>query len=81
MSYRVALGRHNEVQLPDALCKALGIEIGDIMSFEAHSDSDPQALIATRHSDQTLTDAEIAAAGNLSRVIPYSPEHQQHDAE
>lgn len=75
MSYRVTLGHHNEVQLPDALCQELGIEIGDIMVFGAHPDS--ESLIVTKHGDQTLTDDEIAAAGNLSRVIPYAPEHEQ----
>lgn len=76
MSFRVKIGRYNEVELPDALCHALGVKIGDIMVFEATPDS--QALTVTKHSDQTLTDEQIAAAGNLSRIIPYPLEHEQH---
>ncbi|CAM5196375.1 hypothetical protein [Alishewanella longhuensis] len=79
MSYRVSLGHHNEVQLPDALCQELGIEIGDIMVFGAHPDY--ESLIVTKHSDQALTDDEIMAAGNLARVIPYVFEHDQHFVE
>ncbi|WP_156803870.1 hypothetical protein [Alishewanella aestuarii] len=74
MSYRVKIGRHNEVELPDTLCQELGVKIGDIMVFEASPDS--QALTITKHNDQTLTDDQIAAARNLSRIIPYPLEHE-----
>ncbi|GGW57710.1 hypothetical protein [Alishewanella tabrizica] len=77
MSYRVKIGRHNEVELPDALCQALGVKIGDIMVFEASPDS--QALTVTKHNDQTLTDDQIAAAKNLSRIIPHPIEDEQHE--
>lgn len=75
MSFRVTLGRHNEVPLPDALCQALGLKIGDIIVFAASPDS--QALTVTKHNDQTLTDDQIAAARNLSRIIPLSIEEEE----
>ncbi|WP_423186830.1 hypothetical protein ACO1PK_01035 [Alishewanella sp. d11] len=74
MSYRVTLGLQNEIALPDALCQELGIKIGDIMRFESQPDS--SSLIVTKHTDQALTDDDIALAGDLARIFPLGPKHE-----
>lgn len=74
MSHIVQLGENGLVPLPDELCAELGIEIGDILICEVTSDT--PAISMTKHHIQTLSDSDIAAAGNLARVIPYNPEQE-----
>lgn len=68
MNYQVTLGENNEIPLPDDLCSELDIKIGDILLCEVVENS--SKLVMTKHSNQTLSDADIASAGNLTRVIP-----------
>lgn len=74
MGYQVTIGENNEVALPDELCDNLEIKIGDILIFEAAVDS--SAITMSKHCDQTLSDDEVAAAGNLARVFPCVPEQK-----
>lgn len=67
MNYQVKLGENNEIPLPDNLCSELDIKIGDILFCEVVENS--SKLVMTKHSNQTLSDADIASAGNLTRVI------------
>lgn len=67
MNYQVKLGENNEIPLPDDLCSELDIKIGDILLCEVVENS--SKLVMTKHSNQTLSDADIASAGNLTRVI------------
>jgi hypothetical protein len=72
MNYQVKIGKNNETPLPDDLCSELDIKIGDILICEAIENS--SKIKMTKHCNQTLSDAEISAAGNLTRVISYSPQ-------
>mgnify|MGYP005847338339 CR=1 FL=1 len=72
MSYQAIIGKNNEVALPDKLCSDLEIKIGDILIFEAAVNS--SAITMSKHCDQTLSDDDVASAGNLARVFPYDPE-------
>lgn len=67
MNYQVTLSKNNEIPLPDALCIELDLKIGDILLCQI-VDNAPE-IIMTKHKNQTLTDEEIASAGNLTRVI------------
>lgn len=67
MNYQVKLSENNEIPLPDDLCSELDIKIGDILLCEVVENS--SKLVMTKHSNQTLSDADIASAGNLTRVI------------
>lgn len=71
MSYRAKLGKDDEIPLPDKLCSELGIKIGDILICESADDSSTISL--KKHINQELSDEEIAASGNLTRVIQYKP--------
>lgn len=68
MNYQVKLGSNNEIPLPDDLCRELNFAIGDILLCEKLDNA--AAIVLSKHIDQTLTDAEIESAGNLTRVIP-----------
>lgn len=72
MSYQVKIGKNREIPIPDDICNELDFNIGDILSCEAISDS--SAISISKHCDQTLSDDDIASAGNLTRVIIYTPE-------
>ncbi|GHG77507.1 hypothetical protein GCM10010919_33220 [Alishewanella longhuensis] len=67
MSYTVKIIQGNLLPLPDTLCAELGFAVGDILVCER--DKDCSAIRMQKHADQTLTDEQIASAGNLSRVI------------
>ncbi|HAK16164.1 MAG TPA: hypothetical protein DCM65_07915 [Acinetobacter junii] len=67
MNYQVKLCENNEIPLPDDLCSELDIKIGDILFCKVVGKS--SKLVITKHSNQTLSDADIASAGNLTRVI------------
>lgn len=69
MSYTVKLGKNAEVPLPDSICKELGIAVGDILICEKMSDHSSISMV--KHSNQALSDDEVAAAGNLTRVFSY----------
>ncbi len=71
MHYQVKIGKNNETPLPEALCSELGINIGDILICETMENS--SKIVMTKHCNQTLSDADISAAGNLTRVISCSP--------
>lgn len=70
MAYQTKLGNNNEIPLPDELCVQLNFNIGDILLCE--KGYSPQALVLSKHIDQTLSDDDIASAGNLARIIPLS---------
>lgn len=72
MSYQVQIGKNNEILLPEDLCNVLEIEVGDILICEVAVSS--PAISMKKHSNQALTDDEITAAGNLTRVFSYGPE-------
>lgn len=68
MNYQTEIGNSgNLIPIPDVICQELGIELGDILLCEAVASS--SGIVMTKHSDQTLNDAEIASAGNLTRVV------------
>lgn len=67
MNYQIEIGDNNQIPIPDVLCQELGIQVGDILLCEAVASS--LEIVMTKHSDQTLNDAEIASAENLTRVI------------
>lgn len=70
MNYQIEMGDNNLIPIPDVLCEELGLQVGDILLCEAVASS--SEIVMTKHSDQTLNDAEIAIAGNLTRVISLS---------
>jgi len=79
MAFQTELGKNNELPLPDELCSQLNFNIGDILLCEKRDN--PQALVLSKHIDQTLSDVEIAAAGNLTRIIPLGdPEVRMDDS-
>ncbi len=67
MSYVVEIMEGNLIPIPDILCAELGIADGDILVCVA--DKNSEQITLTKHSDQTLTDEQISAAGNLTRVL------------
>uniref|UniRef100_UPI0040489C4D hypothetical protein n=1 Tax=Rheinheimera sp. TaxID=1869214 RepID=UPI0040489C4D len=69
MSYTVETMRNNLLPLPDALCAELSFAVGDVLVCEL--DKDRLEMRMVKHTDQTLTDEEILAAGNLTRVISF----------
>ena len=56
------------VTLPDVICSELGFQLGDILIRDLTDNA--SKLTLRKHRVQTLTDDEIALAGNLTRVIP-----------
>ena len=72
MSYQVKLVENNLLPLTDKLCAELGIKVGDILIFEMADDCN--ALLARKHTEQTLDDEQLATAGNLARVVSYKTE-------
>uniref|UniRef100_UPI00404876EE AbrB/MazE/SpoVT family DNA-binding domain-containing protein n=1 Tax=Rheinheimera sp. TaxID=1869214 RepID=UPI00404876EE len=72
MSYQITLVENNLLPLPDKLCAELGINVGDILIFEIADDR--TALLAKKHTEQTLDDEQIASARNLARVVSYKTE-------
>ena len=72
MNYRCQINDEGLIPLPDMICNDLGIQVGDVLICEAANN--PSKLVLKKHADQTLTDDEIALAGNLSRVIPLKRE-------
>lgn len=68
MKYQVELNINNEIPLPDDLCRELNFAVGDILLCEKLDNA--AAIMLSKYIDQTLTDAEIESAGNLTRVIP-----------
>lgn len=58
--------------MPDALCAELGFAAGDILVCEIDKDRSEMRMV--KHTDQTLTDEQILAAGNLTRVINTMPD-------
>ena len=67
MCYQVRIFDNNLLPIPDVLCQELNIQAGDILICEAGANT--SEIVMTKYSDQTLNDAEIASAGNLTRVI------------
>ena len=67
MSYTVEIIKDNFIPVPDALCAELGFAVGDILVCVM--DKDRSEISMTKYSDQTLTDEQISAAGNLTRVV------------
>jgi len=72
MKYQVELNINNEIALPDDLCRELNFAVGDILFCEKLDDT--AAIVLSMHIDQTLSDAEIVSAGNLTRVTPIQSE-------
>ncbi len=72
MNYRCQINHEGLITLPDMICNDLGIEVGDVLICEAADNA--SKLVLRKHTDQTLTDDEIALAGNLTRVIPLKRE-------
>lgn len=71
MNYQVMIGENNEIPLPDELCSELNIKVGDILFCEVVEKLSKISM--TKHSKQTLSDADIATAGNLTRVLSCAP--------
>lgn len=67
MSYQVEVEENYVLPLPDELCQKLGINVGDILICKLGSNS--AEIEMTKYVDQTLSDDEVVAAGNLTRVI------------
>ncbi|WP_300927592.1 hypothetical protein [Rheinheimera sp. 1928-s] len=67
VGYLIDIRKNNEILLPDEICNELEINVGDILMCEAAVDS--SAIIMSKHCNQALSDDEITAAGNLTRVI------------
>lgn len=67
MSYTVEITKDNLIPVPDALCAELGFAVGDILVCVM--DKERSEISMVKHSDQTLTDEQILAAGNLTRVV------------
>ena len=70
MSYTVKMLKENVLSLPDALCSELGFAVGDILICEMDKGRSEMRMV--KYIDQTLTDEQILAAGNLTRVISLS---------
>lgn len=69
---QVTIGKNNQIPLSDTICSELGIDISDILIFKSACNS--TKIEMTKYEDQTLSDAEIASAGNLTRVALYLPD-------
>lgn len=67
MNYTVEITNNNLIAVPDALCAELGFEVGDILVCVI--DKDRSEISMVKHIDQTLSDEQILAAGNLTRVV------------
>ena len=67
MTYTIEILQGNFLPLPDELCNELGFAVGDILFCV--QDKERSKISMTKHSDQTLTDEQISAAGNLTRVV------------
>lgn len=67
MSYTVEITKDNLIPVPDALCAELGFAVGDILVCVV--DKERSEISMAKHGDQTLTDEQILAAGNLTRVV------------
>ena len=72
MSYSVEIINNNILPLPDELCTELSFAVGDILVCEMNKDRSEMRMV--KHTDQTLTDEQILAAGYLTRVINTMPE-------
>lgn len=72
MSFKVRLGDNKLIPLPDILCMELGINVGDILICEL--DDNASKIVMKKHEDQSLRDAQLDSAWNLTRVIPYTPD-------
>ena len=72
MSYSVEIINNNLLPLPDELCTELSFAVGDILACEMNKDRTEMRMV--KHTDQTLTDEQILAAGNLTRVINIAPD-------
>jgi len=72
MSYTVEIKKDGLLLLPDRLCSQLGFEVGDVLICELAAER--SELLLKKHINQSLSDTQIAAAGNLTRVIAYEPE-------
>ncbi len=68
MTYRFQMKDERLVPLPDVICSKLGFQVGDTIICEVTDNA--SKLTLRQHVDQTLTDDEMALAGNLNRVIP-----------
>lgn len=71
MKYQVEIGSKNEMPLPDDICQKLNFTVGDILLCEKCDGA--TAIVLSKHIDQILTDAQVESAGNLTRVISFSP--------
>lgn len=69
MSYQVKIGKLNQILIPDELCNELKLKVGDILICETTVGS--SAISMSKHCNQALSDDDIAAAGNLTRVISF----------
>ncbi|OZB41965.1 MAG: hypothetical protein B7X50_05775 [Alishewanella sp. 34-51-39] len=67
MSFTVEITKDNLIPVPDALCAELGFAVGDILVCVV--DKERSEISMVKHGDQTLTDEQILAAGNLTRVV------------
>lgn len=67
MSYTVEITKDNLIPIPDTLCAELGISVGDILVCV--TDKERSEISMKKHSDQTLTDEQISAEGNLTRLV------------
>ncbi|GAA0679793.1 hypothetical protein [Rheinheimera tangshanensis] len=81
MSYSVKIIDNNLIPLPDDLCAELSFSVGDILLCELDKDRSEMRMV--KYTNQTLTDEQISAAGNLTRVIKIGSSiknEQEHQA-
>lgn len=67
MIYTTEVHKDNLIPLPDELSVELGFTVGDILVCVMDKDRSKISMI--KHIDQTLTNEQISAAGNLTRVV------------
>lgn len=67
MIYTTEVHKDNLIPLSDELCAELRFAVGDILVCV--KDKDCSEISMRKYRDQTLTDEQISAAGNLTRVV------------
>tara|TARA_A200000159_G_scaffold159771_1_gene178869 strand:- start:3625 stop:3876 length:252 start_codon:yes stop_codon:yes gene_type:complete len=71
MSYQYIVSKNGEIPLPDNMCDELMLKLGDILTCEVTKN---KSLTLQKHTDQTLSDAQLKVAGNLTRIIEFNPD-------
>lgn len=67
----VSMGKNGSVPLPDGVCDASKLDIGDILLCTVMKDQ--RSIQLEKFEDQTLSDEQIEAHGLLTRVVVLNP--------